>query len=203
MMADILALWRAVLIIGVFSYALWKESPYFRLCEHAFLGTAMGYTLVVTIKTVYTTAVYPLVNLAQFIYIIPIVAGLMLYLTYKKDMIWLSRWPIAIIIGVGVALGMRGALLTFLISQVKTAISLPLTNINNVIMLITTVTVVLFFTFTILKGDEEGSIMFQVRKSSRLLIMVTLGAFFGSVTMARLTLIAGQIRQLLIAFGLM
>ena len=63
MMADYLALWRAVLIIGVFSYALWKESPYFRLCEHAFLGTAMGYTLVVTIKTIYTTAVYPLVNL--------------------------------------------------------------------------------------------------------------------------------------------
>ena len=45
----------AFFIIGVFSYALYKESPYFRFCEHAFLGTAMGYTLVQTVKTISTT----------------------------------------------------------------------------------------------------------------------------------------------------
>jgi len=209
MMVDYLALWRAMLIIGVFSYALWKESPYFRFCEHAFLGSALGYTLVITIKTINTTAVFPLVSEAKIIYVIPIILGIVLFLRYSNSTKWISRWPIALIIGVGTALGMRGVLYAYIISQVKATATASfmtdnaLTNFNNIISVLTTILVLLFFTFTVLKGEKEGSLMFQLRKISRLMIMLTLGAFFGSITMARLTLIAGQIKELLIAFGLL
>lgn len=198
----------AFLIMGVFSYALYKESPYFRFCEHAFLGTAMGYTLVQTVKTISTTAINPLTK-GQVIYVVPILFGLLLYSRYVEEYIWLSRWSTSLIVGVGVALGMRGVLLTYIISQTRTAASLPLIGetvyitLNNILMGITTLFILVYFTFTMLKGEGKTSTMFQVRRVSRMLIMVMLGAFFGSITMARLSLIAGQIRELLIAFGLL
>mgnify|MGYP001145660933 CR=1 FL=1 len=207
-MVDYIPLWHAFLIIGVFSYALWRESPYFRFCEHAFIASALGYAVVMAAKAIITTAIYPL-SKGEVIYIVPLVLGFALYLRFGKSTLWISRWPIAIIVGVGMALGMRGVLFAYLLSQVQATATMsivtkdPLTNFNSGLMLLTTILILMFFIFTFLREAIPGSAISRARFVSRCLIMLTLGAFFGSITMARLTLIAGQIRKLMIAFGLL
>ncbi len=208
-MAGYEQLLQAALIIGVFSFALWKENPYFRFCEHALLGTALGYSVVMTVKTIYSTAVFPLLRTGELIYLMPLILGLALYLRFSRKTIWISRWPIAIITGVGLALGMRGMVFTFIVSQVKATATLSIitgnavTNFNNMVVFLTTILVLILFTFTILRGEAENSVMYRIRKVSRMLIMVTLGAYFGSVTLSRLSLVAEQIRLIMVAFGLL
>lgn len=207
-MVDYISVLHAVLIMGVFSFALWKENPYFRFCEHASLGTGLGFTFVQIVKFISTNAVSPLIKSNEIIYLVPIILGLMLYTRFKASTRWISRYPMMIVIGVGMALGMRGGLFTYIISQIKATMNMSimtnnaLTNFNNLVMLLITVFVLLFFTFTILKGETKGSVMYRVRRISRIFIMAGLGGFFGSITLARLTLIAGQIKKLLLAFGL-
>ena len=206
-MVDAMLLLQAVLIIGVFSFALYKENPFYRFCEHAFLGTAIGYSLVATVKSIYTTAFFPLIK-GEIVYIIPIIFGLLLFARYNKSTEWISRWPIAVIIGIGMALGMRGVLLAYIVSQLKTTAIATfsanmLSNLNVIFMFLTTILVLIFFTFTILKGDKKGSGTYELRYIARILIMIGLGAYFGSIALARFTLIAGQIRALLVAFGLL
>jgi len=199
------------LSIGVFSFALYKETSYYRLCEHLLLGVTMGYTTVSTIKTLMTTAINPLASQGEIIYVIPILLGLSLYTRFSKETRWISRVPIAVLVGVGMAIATRGALSAYIISQTRATATLNvmtpdvLTNINNLFGLIVTAFVLVFFTFTFGTGETNTTFsrtLIFTRKTARLFIMVAFGAFFASIGQSHLTLLAGSVRRILMALGL-
>jgi hypothetical protein len=190
-----------ILTFGVFSYALWKETAYFRFCEHALLGVTMGYITVTTVKTLQNTAIYPLTGEGQIIYIIPIIFGLLLYTRFNEETIWLSRWPIAVMVGVGMALAIRGVLFAYIINQVKATVTAEF-NLNNLLMFLITLLVIIFFTFSVFTGENENSIIRYLRRIGRSLVMFSLGAFFASTALARLTLIASAILRVLQNLGI-
>lgn len=197
-----------VLTFGVFSFALWKETPYFRFCEHALLGVTMGYITVTTVKTLQSTAIYPLLGEGKMIYIVPMILGAMLYLRYVEPVRWASRWPIALMVGVGMALATRGVLYTYIISQVKATATASITtssmvtNFNNLLMFVTTLLVLVFFTFSVFVGKSESKVIGVARRLGRSLVMFSLGAFFASTALARLTLIASAILRVLQSLGI-
>ena len=198
-----------VLTFGVFSYALWKETPYFRFCEHALLGVTMGYITVTTVKTLQSTAFYPLLSEGKVIYIVPMIFGALLYTRYVEQIRWASRWPIALMVGVGMALAMRGVLFTYILNQVKATATASVmtdsmvTNFNNLLMFVTTLLVLVFFTFSVFVGKNENPVIGVARRLGRSLVMFALGAFFASTALARLTLIASAILRILQNLGIL
>jgi hypothetical protein len=198
---------EAVLILGIWSIALVGEQPFYRFLEHMYLGITLGYFILTIIKTIISTAVTPLGE-GNFLAIIPLVLGLALYLRFTQSFRWISRWGVAVVIAVGMAVGLRGMLFTYIIQQVKSAATTnfvtgsPLTNFNSVLMTVITIIIMMFFLFTYLRGEKQGSAIFQIRKIARVAIMVLLGAYFANVTMARFTLIAGSMARILAGFGI-
>jgi hypothetical protein len=189
------------LTFGVFSFALWKETPYFRFCEHALLGVTMGYITVTTLKTLQNTAIYPLIGEGQVIYIVPIILGILLYARYNEETRWISRWPIAMMVGIGMALAVRGVLFAYIINQVKSIVIADL-SLNNILMFIITLLVLIFFTFSLFTGENENSLIRYARRTGRSLVMFALGAFFASTALARLTLVASAILRVLQNLGI-
>lgn len=198
---------EVALFIGIYSIALYKESPLYRICEHMYVGTMMGFAFINILKAISSTAITPLMNEGKIIYIIPIVLGLSVYLRYSKQTMWASRIPMAIIIGVGLAIGLRGFASVYILESLKAVMyssintGNALTNINNIFMVVVTFLVLAYFIFTVKQGNEGSSMMFNVRKISRILIMILLGVYFANIVMVRFGQVSGLVREVLVDLG--
>ena len=97
--------------LAVFSF-LYRDSPIYRFAEHAFVGVATGYAVVVQFHTVFMpNLVRPLrdqglaglargdVHLAALLLVIPGILGFMIFFKFFENYAWIARWPMAVVIG--------------------------------------------------------------------------------------------------------
>jgi hypothetical protein len=192
-----------ILTIMAFSAVLYKETALFRFAEYTFIGTSAGYVLALGVKSILDNAWAPLAK-GQFMYAIPIILGFVLYTRFHKGSAYLSNWSTSIIVGVAAALAIRSNLHANFLTQILATIlpvitTDPMKSLNNIVIIIGVVTSMLYFTFT---REHKGALGYA-SKIGRIVIMVAFGSIFAGLIMTRLTLIAGRIRFLLQAFGLM
>ncbi|MFC1803862.1 hypothetical protein ACFL0D_07865 [Thermoproteota archaeon] len=199
----------AALIMAMYSIVLYKEdSPIFRTAEHLFLGTAMAIVFLSVLKSILQTSVIPLVTEGAVVNIIPLFLGLALFLRFSENYRWLSNWGVAVIVAVGMGIGIRGYAFTYLLSQLESIVSVSLTAggamsiFNNSLMAIITLTVVFYFLFTFLIKAEKGSTPELLRAIARIMMMVMLGGMFGVITEGRFTLLAGNVKNILAGLGI-
>jgi hypothetical protein len=101
---------------------------------------------------------------------------------------WLRRIPVAVIAGIGAALGARTAVTAQFIQQLRAAMA-PLTTVDNVIIAIGTVATLSYFIFTV----RSTPVLKAGAEAGKWVIMVTLGAAFGAGIMGRISLLIGRI----------
>ena len=103
--ADVIGHWLAIFItIATLSY-LYEDNPIYKLVEHVFVGTSIGYVMV---RQVRDTIVPNLIDRlsgeaptpARIYYVVPLVLVLFLFARYVPRFAWLGRIPIAFVIGV-------------------------------------------------------------------------------------------------------
>jgi len=193
----------AFLTLGIFSF-LYKDNPVYKFCEHLFVGISAGYYVVLTmISSVYPNMIQPLfTNFSQdrnFLLVIPLVLGIMLFSRFFPRGDWLSRWPIAFILGVYPALRITGFAQGDLVEQVHGTI-LPLwvpgdtgTTINNWLLVGGLVTTLIFFFFS----KEHKGALGGSAKVGIYFLMISFGASYGYTVMARVSLLIGRVMFLL------
>jgi len=193
----------AFLTLGIFSF-LYKDNPVYKFCEHLFVGISAGYYVVLTmISSVYPNMIQPLfTNFSHernFLLIIPLVLGIMLFSRFFPRGDWLSRWPIAFILGVYPALRITGFAQGDLVEQVHGTI-LPLwvpgdtgTTINNWLLVGGLVTTLIFFFFS----KEHKGALGGSAKVGIYFLMISFGASYGYTVMARVSLLIGRVMFLL------
>ena len=193
----------AFLTLGIFSF-LYKDNPVYKFCEHLFVGISAGYYVVLTmISSVYPNMIQPLfTNFSHernFLLVIPLVLGIMLFSRFFPRGDWLSRWPIAFILGVYPALRITGFAQGDLVEQVHGTI-LPLwvpgdtgTTINNWLLVGGLLTTLIFFFFS---KEHKGALGGSARVGIYFL-MVSFGASYGYTVMARVSLLIGRVMFLL------
>ena len=98
----------AFLTLAMFSLAVYKENPVYRVAEHAFIGIGAGHAIVTGIQSIQTSGWDPLVKNGEFALLIPMLFGLMLFTKYVKPVSYLARLPMAVIVATGAA-SARGA----------------------------------------------------------------------------------------------
>jgi hypothetical protein len=95
----ILGVWCALfMMLAIYSYPLYKENPIFRFAEHFFVALSMGIGIIVTLNSLKGTAITPLMN-GNYLLIIPIILGFCMYFLLVPKFRWVSRYPIAILVG--------------------------------------------------------------------------------------------------------
>ncbi len=198
-----LKIWIGALIsLGMYSY-LYKENPVFRVCEHLYLGLSLAHLAVMGWGNVRDVGLTPLRN-GQYLTIIPVILGLLLFSRFIPRLSWLGRYSLAYLVGVASAVTITGVIDAGIISQIQGAI-IPLTSVNAVITLLCNVSAIAVFFFIVGSGvgkgfvSENRTVGHVVKQGSligRFVLMVSFGAVFGTTVMARLGLFIPRLKFL-------
>jgi len=180
----------AILTLMIWSY-LHKESILFRFAEYTFIGIASGHLFVMTVIRLRDSVVVPLVSKSQYALALPVVLGIMLYARYYKQTEWLSRWPLAILVGVGTGLATRGMIDAQFVAQIVATVT-PKDLVNGTIIALLTACSLAFFFFT----REQIGLFGKLTRAGRMTMMVAMGASFGTLATTRLTLCVDRIKFL-------
>jgi hypothetical protein len=125
---ELIGVWVSVILtLAVFSYLL-GDNALFRLAEHIFVGVASGYVALVVIHNVLIAKLLVPILVAavggswtQLAWLaIPLALGLFLFAKSVRRLAplsWLGSLSVAVLLGVGAALAIRGALLGTLLPQ--------------------------------------------------------------------------------------
>ena len=199
-----LEVWIAALLtLGIFSF-LYKDNPIYKFCEHLFVGVSAGYWVVLTANSsIWPNLIQPLfTNFSagrNWMLLIPLALGILLFSRFFPRGDWLSRWSIAFILGVYPALRITGFGQGDLVEQIHGTI-LPLwvtgdigTTIGNVLLVVGLLSTLIFFFFS----KEHTGAVGGVARLGVYFLMVSFGASYGYTVMARVSLLIGRVMYLL------
>jgi hypothetical protein len=200
-----------VLTVCIFSYLLGDNFLY-RIAIHIFIGAAAGYVLIVAVESVlipwinFTLLAQPMVP-AQFIVgLVPFLIGLLLLAKGSPRYSRLGDLGLVIVLAVGGALALWGAISGTLIPLVTDAArGFQKTSIfDGLIALIGTITVLVYFTYVGARrqGGETRQLL-PVRFTGivgQVFIVVTLGAFYGMLIISALAVLVSVITQRVLVF---
>lgn len=192
----------ALLTLSIFSF-LYKDNPFYKFAEHLLVGVSAGYWVLILYYTAFVPKVVQTLQAGQWWYIIPTVLGLMMWTRLVKGWTWVSRYPLAIYIGVtsGVAitLEMKAKVIEQLYGSIDLVTQMYSVNastaltINNLIILIGVITALIYFFFS---KEHKGATGFMA-KIGIAVLMVGFGASFGFTVMARVSLLIQRLQFLM------
>jgi len=191
-MTSDLGVWLAAIATLAIYSTLYKDNPVLKLFEHVFVGMGAAWSLVQGFQNFKTRAWVPLTTKGQYIFIIPILLGLLLYSRFNKQYSWLSRIPMSFMVGLGIGLSVRGAAESDLVRQIQAAFA-PLNSLDAVILFLGTLGTLLYFVF--IRGKGISWIQ-PVGMVGRWTIMIAFGAAFGNAVQGRISLLISRLQFL-------
>ncbi len=196
---DILTWLAVVLTLGIFSF-LWKDNPFYRFCEHLFVGVAAGYTICVTWhNSVYPDLITPLFGQGQLLFSIPLLLGLCYFARFIPKASWLVRFPMAFVLGWASGVAIPAMLQADVLRQVQGTFLTPAIFARwdvflwALISFVGVVSSVLYFFFS---REHKGALKLA-SETGIIFLMVGFGASFGYTVMARMSLLIGRFQFLL------
>ncbi len=124
---EVIGVWLAAfLTLAIYSF-LYRDNPIYKLAEHIFVGVSAGYGVVIT----YHEAVIPLLidplfrpeavdlESPNYVVIIPGLLGLLMFSRFFPRYDWLSRWPIAFVMGLYSGLNIPYSVYGYMLPQFK------------------------------------------------------------------------------------
>ena len=193
------------LTLSIFSF-LYKDNSFYKFAEHLVVGVSAGYFVVILwhnglqpnlFDRLRDGDVYLLwLNSSKPWYLIPAILGVMMWTRFSHKWSWVSRWPIAMYMGIA------------------TGISIPLvmrTNVNiqfysimrnanfgdffggglsQLIIFLGTLAALFYFFFS----KEHTGVFKGVARFGIWILMIGFGASFGYTVMGRISLFAQRIQ---------
>ncbi len=213
----------ALLTLFIFSF-LYKDNPFYKFAEHLFVGVSAGYYIVLNFWTVVIPNLWdPLVRaftgrdpvtheVVQRVggpftatlgdyrawFLIPGLLGVLLFARMIRRIDWVSRWSLAVIIGVYAGLKTTGFAQGDLVAQVQASLQ-PLwtgelwSSLNAILFTVGLVTSLLFFFYS---REHKGTLGMAAR-TGIVFLMIGFGAGYGYTVMSRLSLLIGRFQFLL------
>ena len=188
----------AFMIMAIYSIVLGELNLAFRLATNIFVAVAAGIAFVFGVKSIISSTIPP-VNMGDYVPLIPVVLGLLLFTRLSKKYLWISRWPAAILVGVGTGLSIRGTIQSEILTQTlaaspKLISSDPTTTVNTIITFLLTLCALSYFFFVKKIRTRALDITAKIGIGT---LMAMFGAMFGSTIVTRLSLMTGILDFLL------
>jgi hypothetical protein len=216
--AEGLGIWIGALLTFCVLSFLYKDNPFYKLAEHLFVGVSAGYYIILNWWTViYPNLLEPLAKafagrgvsersgmfaaeLGDYRgwLLFPACLGVLLFTRLFGKIGWLSRWSLAIIIGVYAGIQTTGFAQGDFVAQVQASLQ-PLwtgnigTSLNAVIFTVGLIGSLLFFFFS---REHKGALGVASRIGV-FFLMIGFGAGYGYTVMSRVSLLIGRFQFLL------
>jgi len=191
-------MWVGVLFIVAAYSIIIKDSPLYRFAERTVVGVTAGVLTAQGIDNIRKLAWMPLMD-GAVVNIIPILIGLLMFTRISKKYSYLSRYPIVLMLGSGIAAGMVRSIPAEIITQTTglfTSIPSGATLLNILDLIIVPLfaaTTLLFFTYT---REHTGGLGI-LTKIGRYAMMFGLGANFGNMVATRTSYVIQPLQTVL------
>lgn len=210
-----LGVWVAALLtLFVFSF-LYRDNPLYKFAEHLFVGVSAGYYLVLNYWTVIDANLLAPLRAAfggspeggpfrieqgdyRALLVVPGVLGVLLFTRLVGRLSWMSRWSLAVIIGVYAGLKTTGFAQGDLVAQVQASLTPlwfpgdPWASFNAILFTAGLVTTLLYFFYS---REHRGALGVS-SKVGIWFLMVSFGAGYGYTVMSRVSLLIGRFQFL-------
>ncbi len=187
---------NAFLTLCILSF-LYKDNPFFRFAESLFAGMSLGYYIgIVTVQTLQPNLITPLKESFtadhNYLLLIPMALGIMLYFRYIARVAWVARIALAVYIGYYVGVLMMQKIHGQVLPQTRDTI-MPVTTggidaLWNILVIVGVFTVLIYFYFSI----EHKGVVGRLSRIGVWFLMISFGASFGYTIMARISLLMGR-----------
>ena len=207
------ALWMGgFLTLGIFSF-LYKDNPWYKLTEAIYIGISAGYWAVILFWDNFYSKLWvglfpiervneagELVDSAEPDYwlIVGGVLGLLMLMRLLPKVGWISRWPLAFIVGATAGLWLINYFSSFIMVQLQNTVT-PLFGadysaslyviVGNIVVAVGTFTGLVYFFFS----KEHKGAFGSAARVGVFFLMITFGASFGYTVMSRMSLLIGRI----------
>lgn len=196
-----LSVWiAAFLTLGIISF-LYKDNPWYKFTEAVFVGISAGYWVVVLFWDNFYGKFWVGKENDAMLYVGAFLGFLMLLRLVPK-IGWISRWPLAFIVGATSGLWMMNYFGSNIMVQIQGTLtpwfdtefmknfdSTFAAIFSNLVVFIGTFTGLVYFFFS-----KEHKGMYAVgAKVGVFFLMITFGAAFGYTVMSRMSLLIGRI----------
>jgi len=186
----------AFLTLGIYSF-LYRDNAWYKLCEAIFIGISAGYWVVVLFWDSFYGKFWIGREEEPWLWVGAALGVLMLCRLIPK-IGWISRWPLAFIVGATAGLWMMNYFSSNIMAQVQSTI-MPLLGeeysatfgdiIGNFVIAGGTFAGLIYFFFS---KEHKGAFGATARLGIWV-IMITFGASFGYTVMSRMSLLIGRI----------
>lgn len=212
----------AILTLCVFSY-LYRDNPFYKLAESIIVGVSAGYWIVqyawtvliskVLVKLAPDVARYaflpdtPADATADYVYLIPVVLGCLIFCRLISKLSWLGRWPLAFIVGTTAGLKLILFLDADFVQQIRSTM-LPLLvvstdgagspyidvwlSVQNLVIVISVLSSLTYFNFSV----EHKGLIGRISRMGVWVLMISFGASFALTVMGRITLLTMRLQFL-------
>ena len=224
---EIFKIWvTCFLTLAAFSF-LYRDNPLYKFAEHMYIGVSAGYYMYQGLRS----TIYP--NLILYLQqgmagTLPpdsagvlsyqwrwgaAILGVLLLSRLIPKLNWISRWPMAMIIGAYAGLNIVGLTKANLVDQLHASF-IPIFSpdmpfwpllgeggatkpsvFNNCVMVLGLLFAMIYFFFSM---GNKGPVQ-KVGMVGIGVIMVTFGATYGSIVLARVSLLIGRVQELTLA----
>jgi hypothetical protein len=201
---EIFGIWvAAFLTLGIISF-LYRDNPWYKVCEAIFVGISAGYWFVTLFFDNILGLFWEGVTRANPDYTLYIgaILGFMMLLRLAPKIGWISRWPLAFVVGATAGLYIINYFSSNVMLQVASTL-MPLFStrfnqpifsastydiIGNLVIAGGTFTGLVYFFFS----REHKGAFGGAAKIGIWTIMITFGASFGYTVMSRMSLLIGR-----------
>ena len=200
----------AFLTLCIFSF-LYKDNPFYKVAEHLVVGISAGYFAIILfwnglipnlINRLFgevrsqsflflvsdVVKGIPAIFKHEYWYLIPGILGVLMFTRFSPKYSWISRYPIAIYMGVGTGVAVPLYMQVYVINQVHgTMVPLGFANwklINSTLIAIGVLCSLIYFFFSAL----HKGVLKPVSRLGIWTLMIGFGAGFGMTVMGRVSL---------------
>jgi hypothetical protein len=196
------ALVGLILTLMVFSYLI-GDNPLFRVAVYLFIGVASGYAATIVWHDVLVPKLFQPLAALNPLSFVPLIFAILLLAKLSPRISWIGSFAMAVLVGVGAAAAVGGALIGTLMPQAQATINgfdvLSAGNVGQAafqflegsIVLVGTVVTLASFHFSAGRAADgaprRNRILEGIAWVGRIFISITLGALFAGVYMSALT----------------
>jgi len=205
-------IWTSIaglLTLAIFSF-LYRDNPIYKAAEYLFVGVSAGWFFSLQVHNVFLPSLWdPFVaawgglftgqgvSWPGLLLTIPFALGLLMFTRFVPQVSWLSRWPMALMVGAFSGLAIIGHAQADLVTQLQASM-LDLapddvgTGVSNWILFLGLLATLVYFFFS---SEHRGpvGVLSTVGIS---FLMISFGASYGFTVMARISLLIGRLQFL-------
>jgi hypothetical protein len=214
--ARTVGLWVAAFFtLAIFSF-LYRDNVFYKLAEAVFVGVTAAYYMVAGfwdgIVSKLLANLFP--NLirawslpelrqsqeANFVYVVPLILGIMLLWRLAPRGAWIARWPLAFVVGTFAGIKLISFLDADFVSQIRSTI-VPFVvitasgsfdvwaSLRNIGLVFGVLSCLTYFFFSV----EHRGFVGRIARAGVWFLMITFGASFAFTVMGRIALFAARI----------